>query len=91
MAKKPEPPPKLFWLTYRHPDGPAAVVVVIESHGLLHARLARPTIFTTNRWCSTLIEMCVAAGTTTAGDAIAVGATRDGRCADDPGRLSMPP
>ena len=28
----------LFWLNYRHPDG-AAGVVVIESHGLLHARL----------------------------------------------------
>jgi hypothetical protein len=28
----------LFWLTYRHPDDRAAVVV-IESHGLLHARL----------------------------------------------------
>jgi hypothetical protein len=38
MAKKPEPP-KLFWLTYRHPDGCAAGVVVMESHGLLHARL----------------------------------------------------
>jgi hypothetical protein len=37
MARKPEPPAKLFWLTYRHPD--AAGVVVIESHGLLHARL----------------------------------------------------
>jgi hypothetical protein len=34
MAKK---PPKLFWLTYRHPGGPG--VVVIESRGLLHARL----------------------------------------------------
>jgi hypothetical protein len=34
MAKKPEPPPPLFWLTYR----PAGVVVV-ESRGLLHARL----------------------------------------------------
>jgi hypothetical protein len=33
MAKKPEPP-DLFWLTYR----PAGVVVV-ESRGLLHARL----------------------------------------------------
>jgi hypothetical protein len=29
----------LFWLTYRHPDGRAAGVVVIESAGLLHARL----------------------------------------------------
>jgi hypothetical protein len=30
----------LFWLTYRHPDGRAAGVVVIESRGgLLHARL----------------------------------------------------
>jgi hypothetical protein len=29
----------LFWLTYRHPDGRAAGVVVAESHGLLHARL----------------------------------------------------
>jgi hypothetical protein len=38
MAKKPESP-KLFWLTYRHSDGRAAGVVVIESHGLLHARL----------------------------------------------------
>jgi hypothetical protein len=38
MAKKPEPP-KLFWLTYRHSDGSAAGVVVIESRGLLHARL----------------------------------------------------
>jgi hypothetical protein len=38
MAKKPEPP-NLFWLTYRHPDGSAAGVVVIESRGLLHARL----------------------------------------------------
>jgi hypothetical protein len=37
-AKKPEPP-NLFWLIYRHPDGGAAGVVVIESHGLLHARL----------------------------------------------------
>jgi hypothetical protein len=27
----------LFWLTYHHPDGPG--VVVIESRGLLHARL----------------------------------------------------
>jgi hypothetical protein len=27
----------LFWLTYHHPDGPG--VVVIESTGLLHARL----------------------------------------------------
>ena len=33
-----EPVP-LFWLTYRHPDGRAAGVVVIESHGLLNARL----------------------------------------------------
>jgi hypothetical protein len=38
MAKKPEPP-TLFWLTYRHSDGRAAGVVVVESHGLLHARL----------------------------------------------------
>jgi hypothetical protein len=38
MANKPEPP-KLFWLTYRHPDGRAAGVVVVESHGLLQARL----------------------------------------------------
>jgi hypothetical protein len=38
MVKKPEPP-NLFWLTYRHPDGRAAGVVVIESVGLLHARL----------------------------------------------------
>jgi hypothetical protein len=38
MAKKPEPP-TLFWLTYRHPDGRAAGVVVIESRGLVHARL----------------------------------------------------
>jgi hypothetical protein len=38
MAKKPESP-KLFWLTYRHPDGRTASVVVIESRGLLHARL----------------------------------------------------
>jgi hypothetical protein len=38
MARKPEPP-KLFWLTYRHPDGRAAGVVIIETHGLLHARL----------------------------------------------------
>jgi hypothetical protein len=29
----------LFWLTYRHLDGRAAGVVVIESTGLLHARL----------------------------------------------------
>jgi hypothetical protein len=29
----------LFWLTYRHPDGRAAGVVVIESTGLLDARL----------------------------------------------------
>jgi hypothetical protein len=36
MAKKPEQP-KLFWLTYHHPDG--AGVVVIESRALLHARL----------------------------------------------------
>jgi hypothetical protein len=32
MAKKPELP-NLFWLTYRHPDGRPAGVVVIESHG----------------------------------------------------------
>jgi toxin HigB-1 len=38
MAKKPEPP-KLFWLIYRHSGGSAAGVVVIESRGLLHARL----------------------------------------------------
>jgi hypothetical protein len=38
MAEKPEPP-KLFWLIYRHSDGSAAGVVVIESRGLLHARL----------------------------------------------------
>lgn len=38
MAKKPEPS-NLFWLTYRHSDGRAAGVVVIESHRLLHARL----------------------------------------------------
>jgi hypothetical protein len=38
MAKKPEPPP-LFWLTYRHHDGRAAGVIVVESNGLLHARL----------------------------------------------------
>jgi hypothetical protein len=29
----------LFWLTYRHGDGRAAGAVVIESQGLLHARL----------------------------------------------------
>jgi hypothetical protein len=29
----------LFWLTYRHSDGRTAGVVVIESRGLLHARL----------------------------------------------------
>jgi hypothetical protein len=29
----------LFWLTYRHPDGRAARAVVVESHGLLQARL----------------------------------------------------
>jgi hypothetical protein len=28
-----------FWLTYRHPDGRTAGAVVIESTGLLHARL----------------------------------------------------
>ena len=38
MAKKPEPG-NLFWLTYRHSDGRAAGVVVVESHGLLQARL----------------------------------------------------
>ena len=38
MAKKPEAP-NLFWLTYRHSDGGAVGVVVIESVGLLHARL----------------------------------------------------
>jgi hypothetical protein len=38
MAKKPEPP-KLFWLTYRHSDGSSAGAVVVESRGLLHARL----------------------------------------------------
>jgi hypothetical protein len=39
MPTKPEPEP-LFWLTYRHFDGSAAGVVVIESRsGLLHARL----------------------------------------------------
>jgi hypothetical protein len=38
MAKKPEPP-HLFWLTYRRPDGRAAGLVVVESRGLLHARL----------------------------------------------------
>jgi hypothetical protein len=38
MAKKPQSP-KLFWLTYRHPDGHNAGVVVIESGDLLHARL----------------------------------------------------
>jgi hypothetical protein len=38
MARKPEPP-KLFWLIYRHSDGSAAGVVVVESPGLLHARL----------------------------------------------------
>jgi hypothetical protein len=38
MAQKPGPP-KLFWLTYRDPDGGATGVVVIESVGLLHARL----------------------------------------------------
>jgi hypothetical protein len=38
MAKKPEPP-TLFWLTYRHPDSRAAGAVVVESRGLLHARL----------------------------------------------------
>jgi len=38
MAKKPETP-TLFWLTYRHSDSRAAGVVVIESRGLLHARL----------------------------------------------------
>jgi hypothetical protein len=38
MTRKPEPP-KLFWLTYRHSDGSAAGVVVVESRGLLHARL----------------------------------------------------
>jgi hypothetical protein len=29
----------LFWLNYRHPDGRAAGVVVVESGDLLHARL----------------------------------------------------
>jgi hypothetical protein len=38
MAKKPEPP-NLFWLTYRQLDGLGVGVVVIESRGLLHARL----------------------------------------------------
>jgi hypothetical protein len=39
MARTPEPT-KLFWLTYRHSDGRAAGVVVIESRsGILHARL----------------------------------------------------
>jgi hypothetical protein len=38
MAKEPEPP-KLFWITYRHSDRRADGVVVIESNGLLHARL----------------------------------------------------
>ena len=28
----------LFWLTYRHPDGRAAGVVVVDSPDLLHAR-----------------------------------------------------
>jgi hypothetical protein len=35
-AKK---PPKLLWLTYRHPDGRTAGVVVIESSDPLNARL----------------------------------------------------
>jgi hypothetical protein len=30
---------RFFWLTYHHPDGRSAGVVVIESNGLLHARL----------------------------------------------------
>jgi hypothetical protein len=38
MAKKPQSS-KLFWLTYRYPDGRAAGVVVIEFRALLHARL----------------------------------------------------
>jgi hypothetical protein len=38
LSKKPEPR-HLFWLTYRHPDGRPAGAVVIESRGLLHARL----------------------------------------------------
>jgi hypothetical protein len=38
MPKKAEPP-KLLWLTYRHSDGRAARALVIESRGLLHARL----------------------------------------------------
>jgi hypothetical protein len=38
-AKKPAEPPKLFWLTYRHSDGNAAGLVVIESGDLLHAWL----------------------------------------------------
>ncbi len=38
MAKRPEPP-NLFWLTYRHTDGRTVGVAVIESTGLLHARL----------------------------------------------------
>jgi hypothetical protein len=46
MAKKPEPP-KLFWLTYRltyRQPWPRSRRVVIESRGLLHARLkASPT------------------------------------------------
>jgi hypothetical protein len=29
----------LFWLNYRHPNGRAAGVVVIESNALIHARL----------------------------------------------------
>jgi hypothetical protein len=38
MVKKPEVP-TLFWLTYRYSEGSAAGVVVVESRGLLHARL----------------------------------------------------
>jgi hypothetical protein len=38
MGKRPEPP-HLLWLTYRHTDGRAVGVAVIESTGLLHPRL----------------------------------------------------
>jgi hypothetical protein len=54
MAKKPEPP-NLFWLTYRHSDGRAAGVVVVESRALLHARLMASLAGAVAIACSTRI------------------------------------
>jgi hypothetical protein len=55
LAKKPESP-KLFWLTYRHFDGRAADVVVIESRPSPRTPGGFAGWRRSSMWCRTMLN-----------------------------------